>query len=207
MQAATDADTNPTPIHVGFADMVRESQSTFRAVIKALSRPGRHVTLPSTPTCPSGMPNGLAAIALTLADYETPVWLDKKLSTNEQVRQFIAFHTNAPVIDNPSGASFAILVEPMALPELNHFGQGSPEFPDRSTTLVIEVENLIGGPAITLQGPGIESTVTIEPVSLPSDFATRLTHNRALFPCGVDIILSAGNTIIGLPRSVRVVEG
>ncbi len=192
---------------VGFADMIRDAQTSFRSVMEALSRPGRQVTLPSLPAAPTGFPAGMAAIALTLTDYETPVWFDEKLKAIDEVRNFIAFHTNAPVIDNPSEASFAFLLDAKSLPDLGLFAQGSLEFPDRSTTLVVEVESLTGGMPITIQGPGIETTQTIEASSLPTDFAARLTQNRELFPCGVDIILSAGETIIGLPRSVRVLEG
>lgn len=192
---------------VGFADMVRESQSTFRAVMQALSRPGRSVQLPSLPACPSVLPSGMAAVALTLTDYETPVWFDETLASSDQVRQFIAFHTNAPVIASPAEAAFAFLVEPSSLPQLGDFAQGSLEYPDRSTTIVIEVASLSGGPEIVLQGPGIEGSERIQPGSLPSDFKQRLINNRELFPCGVDIILSAGDTIMGLPRSVRVMEG
>lgn len=199
MQAATE--------QVGFADTIRETQSAFRAVMGALSRPGRPVKLPSLPSCPPGLPRGMAAIVLTLTDYETPIWLDDGLKAREDVRRFIAFHTNAPVVDAPSEASFALMVAPKAMPAFGDFAQGSLEFPDRSTTLVVEVESLTGGPRIALQGPGIETTESIEASSLPSDFAARLKLNRELFPCGIDIILSAGNTIVGLPRSVRVMEG
>ncbi|MEM8974083.1 MAG: phosphonate C-P lyase system protein PhnH [Pseudomonadota bacterium] len=199
MQASID--------YVGFANAISESQASFRSVMEALSRPGRAVTLPVLPASPTGFPAGMAAIALTLTDYETPVWFDEKLRAIDEVRRFIAFHTNAPVISEPSEASFAFSLEAKSLPDLGLFAQGSLEFPDRSTTLVVEVASLTGGLPIKLQGPGIESIQSIEPTSLPADFAERLTHNRELFPCGVDIILSAGETIVGLPRSVRVLEG
>ena len=193
--------------NVGFEDAASASQSTFRTVMDALSRPGRQVTLKITPACPDGLPVGMAAIVLTLADYETPVWLESKLANNKAAREFIAFHTNAPIVSNSSNASFAFISDPSLLPGFEQFAQGTLEFPDRSTTLVIEVDSLWGGPTIRLAGPGIEATEEIAPKVLPPDFKSRLKSNRDLFPCGVDIILSAGDVIMGLPRSVRVVEG
>ena len=192
---------------VGFADAVSASQSTFRNVMEAFSRPGRQVMLKNAPACPEVLPVGMAAVVLTLADYETPVWLDAELADNAEAREFIAFHTNAPITKDANSASFAFIRDPSMLPGFEQFAQGTLEFPDRSTTLVIEVESLSGGPAIHLAGPGIQVTQEIAPKTLPLDFKSRLKSNRELFPCGVDVILSAGDRIMGLPRSVRVVEG
>ncbi len=198
MQPATD--------NIGFTDAVRESQSTFRAVINALSRPGLPIDLANLPAGPTTLPSGLAAVALTLLDYDTTVWLDEQLAVDAEVRRFIAFHTNAPVTNDTAQATFALLATPQKMPALADFAQGSLEYPDRSTTLVIEVESLVGGAQIAMQGPGIKTIATIAPTSLPDNFTTQLAANRELFPCGVDIILSCGQTIVGLPRSVRIVE-
>ena len=64
---------------IGFADSVHQAQTTFRAVMAALSRPGRAIQLPNLPACPQDLPAGLAAIALTLADYDSDGDLDMYL--------------------------------------------------------------------------------------------------------------------------------
>jgi len=42
---------------------------------------------------------------------------------------------------------------------------------------------------------------------LPDDFAAQWAANHTLYPCGVDLVLCAGERLCALPRSVRVEEG
>jgi alpha-D-ribose 1-methylphosphonate 5-triphosphate synthase subunit PhnH len=68
------------------------------------------------------------------------------------------------------------------------------------------VPALTGGPAVALEGPGIVGRVTIAPQGLASDFWTQAIANRAQFQLGVDIIFAAGDAILGLPRSTRIIQ-
>jgi alpha-D-ribose 1-methylphosphonate 5-triphosphate synthase subunit PhnH len=90
------------------------------------------------------------------------------------------------------------------MPDFAVFAQGTAEYPDRSATLILQVESLKGGPKLVLKGPGIKDLANISPHPLPADFVARMRANRALFPRGVDLILVAGTSILGLPRSTRV---
>jgi alpha-D-ribose 1-methylphosphonate 5-triphosphate synthase subunit PhnH len=60
----------------GFADKVLSAQSTFRSVMDAMARPGSVQRIEAASGVPSPMMRGSAAIALTLFDQDTPVWLD-----------------------------------------------------------------------------------------------------------------------------------
>ena len=60
----------------GFADPVFDSQATFRAALDALARPGRVAALPPVLTPPAPLNPATAALCLTLADLDTPLWLD-----------------------------------------------------------------------------------------------------------------------------------
>ena len=69
--------TAPSTLAAGFSDPVLHSQSVFRSVLDAMANPGRVISLNSPlPATHTALPQGLAMILLTLADYETPVFLD-----------------------------------------------------------------------------------------------------------------------------------
>jgi alpha-D-ribose 1-methylphosphonate 5-triphosphate synthase subunit PhnH len=187
----------------GFADPVFESQSVFRGVLTALSRPGNVVDLVDTVSAPSPLVVGAAAIVVALVDSTSPVWLDEVLSGGA-APAWIAFQTGARIVSEPEKAAFALIGDPLAMPDFSVFAEGTAEYPDRSSTLVVQVASLTGGPGLVLKGPGIKDLMNISPHPLPADFVARMRANRALFPRGVDLILVAGQSILGLPRSTRV---
>src|SRR6201995_5547805 len=91
----------------GFADKVLSAQSTFRAVMDAMARPGSIQRVTAQPGTPPGMMRGSAAIALTLFDHDTPIWLDAAMSATSDVARWLKFHASAPVGAASSIASFA----------------------------------------------------------------------------------------------------
>ena len=92
------------------------------------------------------------------------------------------------------------------MPPLSGFALGTPEYPDRSTTLILQVETLADGRALTLSGPGIRETRGIAPQPLPGHFEMQWRENNALYPRGVDIILAAPDAVACLPRTTRIGE-
>lgn len=189
-----------------FPRSVLFAQSTFRAVLDAMSRPGAIRALGDTVDPPPPFSKGAAAVALTLCDYDTPVWLDDALRANAAVGEWLRFHCGSPLIDDRSAAMFAFVADATALPSFEDFNAGTADYPDRGTTVVVQVETLTSGPELILEGPGINGRRSLRASSLPFDMTSRLARNRALFPRGIDLLLVAGASIAGLPRSVRVVE-
>lgn len=189
----------------GFADPVFDAQRAFRGMLDALSHPGRVVDLDTAATPPAPLMPAAGAVLATLADDTTPIWLDAALMPTA-VPAWIGFQTGAPVISDPDTAAIAVVSHAATMPALTTFAEGSAEYPDRSTTLILQVPALDGGPRLVLRGPGIAETAEIAPAGLPADFAARMAANRALFPRGVDLFLVAGSRIIGLPRTVRITE-
>ncbi len=189
----------------GFPDPVLDAQATFRATMNALARPGRCEPLLRAVAAP--LPSGLAALALTLLDSDTAVWLDEGLGANQAVRDWLAFQTGAPVMDDPQVADFALVADPKSLLPLDRFSLGSDEYPDHSTTLIVALPQLIGGPMLSLEGPGIESRIIFAPQDLPPGFIAAWQANREQFPRGVDLLLSDGKAVAGLLRTTRITGG
>jgi alpha-D-ribose 1-methylphosphonate 5-triphosphate synthase subunit PhnH len=187
------------------SDPVFAAQATFRAVLDAMARPGTIHSIEPT-AAPSPLSPTAASVALTLCDHDTPVWLDAALRGSVPLTDWLRFHCNAPVVDRPRDAAFAFLSAPAALPPLSDFNIGTPDYPDRSTTIVIQVASLCTGTPFTLTGPGIPERRSFRVDPLPHDFANQLATNRAQFPCGVDLLLVGDGDVAALPRTVRLVN-
>ncbi|UDQ90336.1 phosphonate C-P lyase system protein PhnH [Xanthobacter autotrophicus] len=197
------------PLAAGFADPVHDAQCSFAAVMRAMAEPGLAVPLASDLDPPAPLSREAAACALALLDYETPVFLDAALSAAPAVAAFLRFHTGAPVVDDPAAARFALIADGAALPDFGAFAQGEPDYPDRSATLIVQVQEL-GAGALVLAGPGIKGRRSVSAAPLPADLPARLAANRALYPLGIDLILTAQGpdglgAVMGLPRSVKPV--
>jgi alpha-D-ribose 1-methylphosphonate 5-triphosphate synthase subunit PhnH len=187
-----------------FADPVLASQAVFRAVMDAMARPGTIVVAHGLAQAPQPLGLAAAAVALTLLDYETPVWLAPELARAPDVVRWFRFHTGAPLTDDPQCAVFGFITDPQDMPEFGTFSQGSMEYPDRAATLVLQVERLSVEGGLCLCGPGIKGNRALGATPLPADFAERMRANRALFPRGIDLILAAGTELAALPRSAHV---
>jgi alpha-D-ribose 1-methylphosphonate 5-triphosphate synthase subunit PhnH len=183
-----------TALQGGFDAPPQQSALAFRQIMEAMARPGliRKIT-GAVPPAP--LSEAAATVVLTLCDTETPVYLAGAHDTPE-VRQWIAFHTGAP-FHGPDRAAFALGTWD-ALAPLHAYPIGTPEFPDRSTTLIVEMPALTRTGA-TLKGPGIKHEITL---SLPDRAAFQI--NAAQFPLGLDFILTSGAQLAAVPRSTKV---
>lgn len=191
---------------LGFTDPVTEAQQVFDAVMSALALPGRVRPLYSSLEPPRPLTRELAAVALALADHEAPIWLDAQLAGAAGVAEFLRFHTGASIVADPSLASFALIADPKADLPIEHFGLGSAEYPDRSTTLVYAVSGLSEAVGWQLSGPGIADRQSLSAAPWPQGLADIVRANRTLFPRGIDVLLTAPGVVAGLPRSTRLVE-
>lgn len=188
---------------LGFAEPVLDSQRVFRHVLSAMSRPGTPVAVSAKIEPPAPLTAVSAAIALALFDLDTTVWLDAGASTQE-AKAYLGFHCGCPIVEARKDAAFAILSDPAGLADLAQFSPGDPEFPDRSTTIVVQVPSFGRGTRLVLRGPGIDGETKIAIEGLPSGFVSTWADNHLLFPEGVDLILASPDAVVGLPRSIRV---
>ena len=191
-------------VAAGFVDPVMSAQTTFRAVLAATSRPGTVWPIEVELSSHAPLSRGAAAVALTLCDRDTPIWLDPSLCATEAVAAWLRFHCLAKVVEQPEAASFAFAADTRALPPFRHFNVGTVDYPDRSTTIVLLIETFQRGHNLVLRGPGIRNQQLLRAAPLPDDISERLKSNRSLFPRGVDLLLVSADQIVALPRSVRL---
>jgi alpha-D-ribose 1-methylphosphonate 5-triphosphate synthase subunit PhnH len=192
-------------IQAGFRDAIHDSQAVFRSIMRAMSQPALPVSLPTSLAPPSPLIASAAAILIALADFETSIWLDAPLAGSDAVCRFAGFHTGARLVGDPAEAHFALASTPQSMPRLAALSQGTPEYPDRSTTLVVQVAGF-GAAGLVLTGPGIRTVRQFSFRGMPGGFKEQLVSNRAQFPCGVDIVLAGPAQIAALPRSVRLAK-
>jgi len=182
----------------GLADPVQQSQEIFRTVLAALAEPGRVFQLADMASAGAlGAGSAALAILLALTDGDTPVWLGDKA---EALATYLRFHTGSPIASDPGAAQFALVRDGNW--RLDLFDPGNEDFPDQSATLIIEVEMLVEGGPITLSGPGIPGHRHVTIQGLPADFPGQWSANHTQFPCGVDVIVTCGTSLMGLPRTV-----
>lgn len=184
----------------GFADPVHDSQQTFRALLDALAQPGLcQTTVAVAP--PAGLTPSCAAAALTLLDLETTVWLQPGLP--QAVSDWLLFHTGCHFTEAPQAADFALIGQMATAPPLTAFGWGSPEYPEASTSLLVQLPTLQGGRPATLQGPGILAERAIA-LPVPDDFWAQWQAMTSRYPLGVDSWWLSGDQVLGLPRTARL---
>lgn len=190
----------------GFAEPVFAAQAVFRTVMDCMARPGTIGTIAAGAKPPQPLSGAAGAVALTLCDHDTPVWLTPQLAKSK-LPGWLSFHTGAPVTTEKQDARFAFIEKGTLVPGFGVFSQGTQEYPDRSTTLVIEIELFEGGRPLVLTGPGIRDEARFAPIGLPETFLSLAQANRALFPRGVDLILVAGDEVVCLPRTTIIRNG
>ncbi|WP_341675701.1 phosphonate C-P lyase system protein PhnH [Niveibacterium sp. SC-1] len=187
----------------GFADPVHDAQASFRSVLHALAEPGRIAELPVKLSAPFGLGVARAAVLLALSDYDTPVHLAATLREGEAAA-WLRFHSGCTLVETTDEAHFLVLDGLAQLPAAEALQLGSASYPDRSATLLVEVPELAEGGPIRLSGPGIEHSRSISVGGWTGATTRFMQANRARFPLGVDLLLTCGDRLMGLPRTVVV---
>lgn len=186
-------------LQAAFADPVLDAQKCFRAALKALSEPSTRQPLVSVAAIEPLQAAGYA-LCLSLLDNDTPLWLAPAFDT-PAIRANLAFHCGCPIVEAREDAMFALL-DAAALDDLSGFYAGSERYPDQSCTLLIQLEHLDRGPALSWQGPGIDGSRLVGLPLKPAFWQQRAARND--FPRGLDALFCADGEVLGLPRSTRI---
>ncbi|MGV6849787.1 MAG: phosphonate C-P lyase system protein PhnH [Marinibacterium sp.] len=181
----------------GFGNAAVDAAHAFRAAMTVMARPGEIARLDQAAP-PAPISKAAGTLILTLCDGETGIHL-AGVADNPAVRDWIAFHTGAPVVA-ARDAVFAVGRWGDLMP-LDRFPIGCAEYPDRSATLIVECDDLTPSGAV-LTGPGIKTAAHL---ALP-DIAA-LSANHRLYPLGLDFFFTADTRVAGLPRSTAISEG
>lgn len=188
----------------GFADPPMEAQAVFRLVLEAMAHPGRIVQLGGeVSSAPAPLDDAAFAVALTLFDFETPIWLDTSLATPE-VTGSLRFHCGCPIVEQSEAAAFCLIGEASSIPSFTAFDHGTPEYPDRAATLIVQTDGFSEGEGWRLRGPGVKDQIELRIQGLPAGFRERLSLNRAGFPNALDFIFTHRRQLVCLPRTARL---
>jgi alpha-D-ribose 1-methylphosphonate 5-triphosphate synthase subunit PhnH len=179
----------------------------FRDILAAMSRPGKRVALHDLPEGESSLQAGSMAMLATLCDYQTPVFLSTALATVEVMR-WTKFDTGATITETPGHAAFAVVEAAELGALLDQFALGSHEYPDRSTTVVVQLASKGSAANVELSGPGVGEPVEVSLSGLGADFWKARAQINAGYPLGLDFIFVQGEEILACPRSAtaRLIE-
>ncbi|EMD98248.1 phosphonate C-P lyase system protein PhnH [Stutzerimonas sp. R40042] len=186
-------------LQAAFADPVLDAQKSFRAALKSLAEPGTRQPLVSVAAI-DHLQAASYALCLSLLDNDTPLWLAPAFDT-PAIRANLAFHCGCPIVEAREEAMFALL-DAAALDDLSGFYNGSERYPDQSCTLLIQLDRLDRGPALSWQGPGIDGSRLVGLPLKPAFWQQRAARND--FPRGLDALFCADGEVLGLPRSTRI---
>ncbi len=167
-------------------------QALFRRVLDVAARPGQIADLGDLL---DDRPAALAALATFCDNTQTLADLTGTLSDTD-----LAFLDVGRASAEQVGF---ILVAGAAAPEFTP-RLGTLDTPEDGATLVIMVDCLTGGDALSLTGPGINGTATLAPMGLAPDWLTARARWCADFPMGVDMVLADATRLAVLPRTTKI---
>jgi len=185
----------------GFADLALDSQSVFRLVLSAISRPGQIQQAATDIESPAGLHPASAAVLLALLDQDTRLWLSPAFSGG-LAASYLRFHTGCVITENPIAADF-VLAQPGELPRLSELSQGSEEYPERSATVVLQIDALTNEGGWRLSGPGIDGQAVLNVSGMGALFLDDWRESQQLFPRGVDLIFTSADRLAAMPRTTR----
>lgn len=187
----------------GFSDLAQGSQMVFRTTLDALSRPGLIQTVRSDAQIPAGAHPAAANVLLALLDQDCTLWLSASLRQGSAA-SYLRFHTGCQIMDAPEQAQFIWTASEPELPPLDTLRTGTEYEPELGATCIVQVDALSNDTGWTLRGPGIRATQRLAVQGLAADFTAQWADCQSHFPQGLDMLLTAGEKMVGLSRTTRI---
>lgn len=158
-----------------------------------MSRPG---TVQQTPMTPADH-----AVAATLVDHEVSTYTD-----DDDLREQLSSQGRL----TESQPSEADIVHTHGVPswDVGELVRGSLVEPSDGATAIYRVESLSTRPedgltTIIVSGPGVPDTRTAS-LGLPAEEIDAIAAAQSTYPRGVDIIFTAADQVVSIPRSVSM---
>jgi len=186
-----------------FAHPVFDSQRNFRELLQAMARPIVPRLVPVPAAAPAPILPATMAVLLTLCDADTALWLQQP---NDEVASHLRFHAGVRLVQEPADADFALITEPSSMPPLSRFAHGELRYPDRSASLIVQVDGFDNNAGRCFAGPGIRDVEQLAIEGLPAGFWQQRAAMSAQLPLGIDLIFISGERMVALPRTTRVLE-
>ena len=195
--------TGNAQLRPGLENPVLDSQKIFRQLLTGMSEPGVISTVQGVIEHPMGLFPATYAIALTLFDQDTRIFLSDNMQQNE-ISDSLRFHSSISQVSLAADADFVICNE-SDRPDLDQLNWGTEAYPDQSCTLIIQCRSFFQGIVYRATGPGIKGSSKI----CSSAFNGTLLHQReklsSRFPLGIDLILTSGRDFFCIPRTTKLV--
>ncbi len=188
-----------------YAPQALTAQAVFRALLEAMSRPGRAVPLPAISPEQN---SDLLAILETLLDHEVSFCVVDG-GKDSVLCQIIATATGARGAA-ATEADFLVVLGLSSNGVVRQARRGCLEYPDKGATIIYDLSAGVTGvnhPPVHLSGPGICEPEGRSPdISGPDSEEWRaLAHVNADYPLGVDVfILDGAGRVMAVPRSTYI---
>ena len=178
---------------------ITRDHRTFRAILRAMSRPGRVQRLPEF----AGEETAVIELLRPLVDNATQVAVlgDTRLAT--ELAQACQCHLAEVAV-----ADFVVVAPGADTTPLDHCKRGDLFYPDNGATVVYLVDGLAEDrDGFILSGPGIEGSVSLRISGLGDGELVRLSRLNSEFPLGVDamfFVRRRSGRLACIPRSTRI---
>ena len=207
-------------VREGGFDDVFDSQAAFRALLDALSRPGKVRRLPACSY--TGAPEGFCPPSLTimktLCDHRVSFSLVPRETALER---YLEVNLAAPY-EGVENADYVIFSGSSFDEGFMRLKRGSPEFPESSATALLCVGSLAegaldtapgttpdaAGPScrLALSGPGVQDKAFLTVTGFDPRYGEARARTNNVSPMGIDLFLvDTGGRVAGIPRT-SVVE-
>lgn len=184
----------------GFEDPAYGSPQTFRAIFRAMEHPGQLVTVRQNPVAPQEFNSATSAACLTLLDCETPVWTD--IDWESPAISWLLFGCNSNIVTEPCMADFVLITEPASMPDLNYFRIARCEYPEKATTMIVQVEDILPSSECDPSNIPLGKSPRLEIKGIPDSFWYQWRQLSRHYPCGIDVFFTCEDVLTALPNTI-----